>query len=124
MGSPVSLPKEFLQGTSSPFAYQGVTTPGLVQTLFSIVNDANANRDLYQLIVSCEFSGVVIVTVNGEFIGSGRTGPGEKQALISWNPPYPSLANETILVTFEQRPASPIVAVEAYFSTAILEVFS
>lgn len=124
MGTALSLPKDFFQGDPLHIPFEGVTTPGVIQTLFSVTNPDNFNRDLYQVIISCEFSGVVKVYLGDVFIGSARTGPGETQALIQWNPPYPTLAGQTIVVTFEQRPASPVVGIEAYLSFAEIELFS
>lgn len=123
MVAALSVPKEFFQGVPKHFAFQGVTTPGIVQTLLTVLNPANMDRDLYQVVVVCEFSGIILVKLDGIVIGSGRTGPGEKQALIPWTPPYPSLSEQTILVTFQQRSSSPVVPVEAYLATAEIELF-
>lgn len=118
----LSVPKDFYQGDPKHFQSQSVTTPGVVQTLLDKTNPGNFNRDIYQVIVVCRFEGIIQVLLDDVVIGSGRTGPGQSQAIIPWTPPYPSLASQRIVVTFQSRVGSPSVPVEAYLATAEIEV--
>jgi hypothetical protein len=123
MVAALSVPKEFFPGIPQHFESQISTTPGQLQTLLTLTNADGVSVDLYQAIVVCEFSGIILVTLNTKIIGSGRTGPGEKQCIIPWTPPYRTQQDDIVVVTFQQRANSPSVLVEAYLSTAQLTLF-
>lgn len=75
---------------------QTVTTPGVEQSLFSVVVPALTTRNLDTLRVSCTVPTVFNLYAGATIVATGRTGPGEPNANFVWSPSREVAAGVTL----------------------------
>ena len=90
-----------------------VTTPNTEQTVISFNVPASTTRTLSKVVVSCRQRVKFRVEVNSVQVASGRTAPGESNAVFIWAPGYAALTTETVEVFVEQF-GGPASDVETY----------
>lgn len=95
------------------FNFDGLSTPGVEQTLISTTVPADTTRRLDLAVMVSRFEGTFRIYADSELIGSGRTGPGQK-ASFAWDPKRPFLEAAVIELKFTQRQNSPPQNIEAY----------
>lgn len=80
------------------------TVPGII-----------SKRSLRTGWVSCDWDGLFSLTVNGDRIASGRTGPADRTVPLYWDPPRPLLPGDEVELSFKGANGIPIgVGMEAY----------
>jgi hypothetical protein len=106
-----------LQGGSAgaPFHEdaQTQTTPGVEQTLISFTVGAGLSRNLNRARVVCRHRVKYNIEVNGQVVGSGRTGAGNLTDDFIWLPGFP--VAQSILVELKAtQSGGPATDIEAY----------
>lgn len=112
----LSLPVPFFfKGTPHFKSVFGVvTTPGIEQTL--LTDDAvlsGTKRQLYRVVVTSSYSGLIKIKVGADVIGSDRIRSGKPTIQFDWVPPRGLTAGQQVVITFEQT-GGPVVSVDAY----------
>lgn len=85
-------------------------TPGAAQDLITETVPAGIQRQLSKLFVSCRFEGFYEVLLDGDVVGSGRTGPGNVNSRYEWTPVRPAEEGQEIIVRFTARAGAPATA--------------
>lgn len=94
------------------------TTPGIAQDLISNTVPSGKVRKVTTAVVTSRTYGSYVVTINGDIIGSGRTGPGNTKDNITWNPRRNAQAGDLVKLTFTAHSDSPANDVEAYLMSS------
>jgi hypothetical protein len=119
----LSVPKKFyfeVPGTPDLKKIGTLTTPGVQQKLIEFTVPTGINKVLFRAIVVCRMESKFSVLMDGELIGSGRTGAACPSADFDWLPGLPVNPGQKIELLFTARPHSPVVDVEAYLQTSDL----
>jgi hypothetical protein len=93
---------------------QTTTTPGLEQTVFSIVVGAGITKKLTSLHVSCRLPTSFNLEAGGAIIASGRTGASSPNYTFNWATPRPITAGTALELKLTARSGLPATDVEAY----------
>lgn len=112
----LSVPRPQTQTTQGvPFHGKAVTTstPGTQQILIQLTVPVGVLRSLTLALVVARFEGRWLVDVDGDVVGSGRTGPGQ-ESIFQWFPSRPVAAASIIRLLFTQRPNTPAAPIEGY----------
>jgi hypothetical protein len=107
-------------GTAVHFQASGITTPGLEQVLISQVIPASITRYLSQVIVVCRIEGMFKIMLDGQMIGSGRTGAVQPNVSFGFAPSEELFGGSNLEVLFEARANSPAVSVECFIHASDL----
>ena len=100
--------------------YQGkIETPGEYQVLINKTITENKSYRMYQAFVSCAFEGHWRVKLNDEVVGSGRTGPANKDSFFYFIPYLPIKKDDVIILEYCSRSGIPLnsVSIEAYIQS-------
>lgn len=107
-----------VSGTPDPKAVSGITAPGTIQTVINFV--AARQTNLHQLIGVCRMDVTFIATVDGQPVGSVKTGPSESNSIFPWVPPYPVASGSTVTVTVYGNSYKPAADFFAQLGTAFI----
>jgi hypothetical protein len=102
------------QGVAFFKSNQTDTTPGSWQVLINETVGSGKQINLLRVDLTCRMDGVMEIYIDSDLIGSGRTGPAEKNIGFDWTPFYPAAVGEVIQVKFRAHSNKPIDKVEAY----------
>ena len=97
---PVAVNEFYAEASEVP------VTPGVTQTLISLVVPANTQRFLERLSVTCRQESTFWLEANGVRVGSALTGPGQPSQ-FSWAPARPFPSGTTLDVKFQIRTGAP-----------------
>ena len=92
----------------------GSTTPGTEQTLISTTLAFDIELMLAQ--VRCNMEGTFKIFVAGSLIGSGRTGPGNRNPSHYWLPSKNADSGDLLELKFTAFLQTAIVPIEAFIS--------
>jgi hypothetical protein len=102
--------------------FEGVTTPGVKQTLINETIPASKKVNLLQLFVTCRLEGKIEIEVDGVNIGSGRTGAGKPDFHFSWLPYEEVPTGKVLKVFFTASSWRPSTDVEAWMQAREINV--
>jgi hypothetical protein len=104
-------------GTPTLITDERATDPGNQQELISFVVGVGVTLDLYQARVVTRVHGKWRVTVDGQLVGSGRTGPSISElSQFSWSPRLSATSGQNVKVLFTAHADTPMSEVEAYLN--------
>lgn len=107
-------------GTPLFISNADVTDPGVEKSLITYTVPLNEKLLLQQISVSCRIESVFKITINGQIIGTLRTGAARPNDRFSYTPSYWVLSNEIVEVTVKARGLSPISDCEVYLQASTL----
>lgn len=111
---PVTVAGSVNNGTPFYKDSSDVGTPGVTQTLFSLIVPANTDRQLKSLIVTSRTNSCWSLKADGSVIASGRTAPGHPESLFRWDLGRSIVSGSMIDLEFTEAANQPASDVEAY----------
>ena len=102
--------------------FQGVSTPGIQQTLITTVVPPAKLRKIQKLIVTGRHPGTYKLSDGSAIIASGRIGPGNLVDQFVFEPRLEYAAGTTLTMTFTALSGTPASDIEAYFMASDLDV--
>lgn len=117
------IPVSFSEaGDAVHLRYQGVSTPGIEQTLITSVVPASKKRLVNKLIVTGRHPGTYKLDDGSDIIASGRIGPGNLVSRFVFAPRPDYAAGTTLTLKYTALSGTPASDIEAYFMASDLEV--
>ena len=101
-------------GSAKFVDYQGNSNPGNWQVLINETVPTGKKYYLLKLFLSYRYEGLMQVYIDSDLVGSGRTGPGEKNIGFDWAPFRTATAGAVVKVQFRAHSNRPIDSVETY----------
>jgi len=101
-------------GESIHLAYQGVTTPGIEQTIITSTVAAGIERKLTKISVTGRHPVTYKLDNGSDIIASGRIGPAKLVDIFRWEPRYTLSAGATLSLKITALSGSPASDIEAY----------
>jgi hypothetical protein len=94
--------------------YQGVTTPGIEQTLISYTVPAGKTFNLLNAMVICRFESKIRILGDGSQIGSGRSGAAVPNVNFPFRVARSYSSGKIVEVKATARSGSPVADIECY----------
>ena len=102
------------EGDPLDLSYDGVTTPGITQTLINHTVAVAKKNYLLQLFISCRIEGVYEIFVDSQLVGSGRTSASTPNDFYSWRPYQLAEAGEIVKVEYTGMVGRPVSDIECF----------
>jgi len=101
-------------GIKETFRFNGVTTPGSIQTIIDETLSATLRTFVRRATISCRAHGVWEMTADGVIIGSGHTGPSSPNDNYTFDIAEEIATSKQLKVFFRANSASPSIKLDCY----------
>lgn len=112
------IPVIFQEGVPLFISADDTTNPGIEKTILSYTVPALNTVLISNIIVTCRIESVFKLKVNGDVVGTVRTGAARPNDRFPFDPSFPALQNQNIEITVKARDNSPISDCEAYLQAS------